>query len=337
MKPTAKRAGLVYDLRDTYLERGWSEEAVGEFDRPDTIEALCGALEDHGYVVERIGGFFELAPRLAAGERWDFIFTIAEGLRGSGREALVPALIEQYGIPYSFSDPLTCCVTLDKATTKRILRDAGIPTARFEEVTTTIQYHQCTLPLPVFVKPAREGTSKGIDRESVVSDIRALETVVEKLLLKHRQPVLVEEYLPGREVTVGIVGTGARARALGVLEVIVKADGGKGGCTFLDKEKCEDLVEYRLVEDSLAEVARELALRAYRSVGCRDAGRVDLRENVAGDLQVMEVNPIPGLHPTHSDLPILCSKVGVTYPQLIGMIVESTLLREVTHESPHSL
>jgi D-alanine-D-alanine ligase len=321
------RIGLVYDLRETYLKRGWSEEEAGEFDSIDTIDALDSTLSGLGYRVDRIGSFFDLAPRLFAGERWDLVFTISEGVCGSGREALVPTLLEQFGIPYTFSDPLTCAVTLDKGTTKRLLRDAGLPTAPFAVLNAAAEAVACDLPYPVFVKPLREGTSKGISEQSLVRDQAMLAPVAAAMIEQYAQPVIVEEYLPGREVTVGILGSGESTRVLGVLEVVPRAGANEYGCTFSDKEQCELLLEYRLVTDSLAEEASELALAAYRVLGCRDAGRVDLRVSADGRLHILEINPISGLNPGHSDLPILASRVGMGYSELIAAIVHESFAR----------
>jgi len=321
------RVGLVYDLRDDYRRLGFSEEAIAEFDSPETIDALAEALAGHGLAVERIGHIRALAARLVAGERWDFVVSIAEGLRGRSREAQVPALLEAYDVPYAFSDPLTMAVTLDKAVAKRLVRDAGLPTAPFAVIETDADAQAVDLPFPVFAKPIAEGTGKGCGQTSRIGDRSRLAKVAARLRRSYGQPVLVEPYLPGREFTVGIVGTGAAAEVIAVLEIELLANAEAGVYSLSNKELCENRVRYVLADDAEACAAAEVALGAYRALGCRDVGRVDVRSDGVGRPQFLEVNPLPGLHPTHSDLPILAALTGVTYQALIGRIVESCLAR----------
>ena len=125
------KIGLTYDLRSDYLAQGFGLEETAEFDRVETIDELAGALERLGHEVVRIGNVRALASALTSGERFDLVFNIAEGLHGFGREAQVPALLDAFGIPYTFSDPLTQALGLDKAVAKQVVRDAGVPTAPF--------------------------------------------------------------------------------------------------------------------------------------------------------------------------------------------------------------
>lgn len=321
------KIGITYDLRQEYLAAGYGEEETAEFDRPDTIEAIQKALEELGFQTARIGNVRSLAARLSGGERWDLVFNIAEGLVGFGREAQVPALLDAYGIPYTFSDPMVLSLALHKGMTKHIIRDLGIPTADFAVVGKESDIETVALPFPLFAKPVAEGTGKGITAASKISGRSELLFVCRDLLARYEQPVLVETFLPGREFTVGIAGTGKEATPLGVLEVVLRNNAEREVYSYLNKEKCEELVEYRLVDDDQAKKARQIALAAWRGLGCRDGGRVDLRADAHGTPNFMEVNPLPGLHPQHSDLPILCTAVGITYRELIGMIVRSALSR----------
>ena len=150
--------GLTFDLRSTYLAEGWDPLDAAEFDDEDTIAALEGTLRSLGHGVVRIGHFRSLAARLAAGERWDLVFNIAESYGGFGREALVPALLEAYGIPCTFSDSLVCAATLHKAAAKRWVRDAGVATADFALVEDLADIAAVTLPFPLFAKPVAEGS-----------------------------------------------------------------------------------------------------------------------------------------------------------------------------------
>ncbi len=325
--------GLTYDLRDEYLAEGYGEEETAEFDRADTVDALAGALERLGHRPERIGNARQLIARLAAGDRWDLVFNIAEGLSGIAREAVVPAVLDLYGIPYTFSDPLVMALSLHKAMAKRVVRDGGLPTAAFAEVRDAGDAETIDLPPPWFVKPVAEGTGKGVTPASLVRRREDLEPACRRLLERYRQPVLVEEWLPGRELTVGVVGTGADARVLGTLEIVLLPGAEADVYSYVNKERCEELVEYRLVsahEDPLVREAEAVALAAWRLLGCRDAGRVDLRADEHGRACFMEVNPLAGLHPEHSDLPILCTRLGVPYLELIRWIVESVSLRQAS-------
>ncbi len=294
------RVGMTYDLRQDYLAAGYGEEETAEFDSPATIQAIEGALAANGVAPERIGNIRALAARLAAGERWDFVFNICEGLSGAGREAQVPALLEAYGIPFSFSDSLVMALCLHKGLTKHVLRDRGVPTAPFAVIETMADLEGLALPFPVFAKPVAEGTGKGVTTASRATGPAALRKVCRSLLTKFHQPVLVEAFLPGREFTVGMVGSGRAAEAIGVLEVVLSDRAEAGVYSYLNKEECESRVVYRLVEDEEARKAAAVALAAWRALGCRDAGRVDLRSNAAGEPQFMEVNPLAGLHPSHS-------------------------------------
>jgi D-alanine-D-alanine ligase len=321
------RVGLVYDLRAEWLARGYGEEETAEFDRGSTVDALESALAELGHRVERVGGLFELAARLVAGARWDLVFNVAEGMHGFGREAQVPALLDAWRLTYTFADPLCAALTLHKGMAKRVLRDLGIPTAPFALLERAEQARDVELEYPLFAKPVAEGTAKGVQPSSRVTSPAELEARCAELLARFRQPVLVETYLPGREVTVGIVGTGERAEALGTLEVVLRAGAEPHAYTYENKERCEELCDFPRVEGPLAKEAEALALAAWTGLGCRDAGRIDLRADAGGRLCVLEANPLPGLHPSHSDLPMLCTAIGMPYTGLIRRIVESARLR----------
>lgn len=319
--------GLTYDLRAEYLAAGYGEQETAEFDRPDTIEAIQGTLRELGYQTDRIGHVRQLVTRLARGDRWDIVFNIAEGLHGVAREAQVPAILEAYDIPCTFSDPLVLALSLHKALTKRVLRDLGVRPTDFALVESLTDVDRVDLPFPLFVKPVAEGTAKGIDGDSKVTSRDELARVCRRLLTTYRQPALVEIYLPGREFTVGITGTGDQAVAIGTLEVVLLPQAQPHSYTYVNKEQCEELCQFPLAPPDWVAPAEELALAAWRGLGCRDAGRVDLRADARGQLHVMELNPLPGLHPVHSDLPILCNAVGLPYRELIRRIMDSACQR----------
>ncbi len=327
MGKVTMRIGLTYDLRDDYLAEGYGEEETAEFDRPDTIEAIESALQALGYQTDRIGHVRALVARLAVGDRWDLVFNFAEGVRGVAREAQVPAVLDAFDIPYVFSDPLVTALTLHKGLTKQVIRDLGIRTPAFFVVEEASQIGDIGLPFPLFAKPVAEGTGKGVDPSSKIVSRPQLESVCRRLLATYHQPVLVERYLPGREFTVGIVGTGEEAEAIAAMEIVLRPAAERDVYSYVNKERCEELVDYVPVDGPIALEAKEISLAAWRGLGCRDAGRVDVRAGADGRLQFLEVNPLAGLHPLHSDLPILCIQVGIPYVELIRRIMDSALRR----------
>jgi D-alanine-D-alanine ligase len=322
------KIGFCYDLRDDYLALGYSEEEAAEFDAPVTGDAIAAALTDLGHVVVRIGNVRALTQRLAAGESWDLVFNIAEGLLGLAREAQVPALLEAWAIPYVFSDPATLCLTLDKGTCKRVIQQAGLPTAPFVVVEEPADLESIHLEFPLFLKPMGEGTSKGIGASARVKGLAQLREVGTDLLARFQQPVLVEQFLPGREFRVGILGSGSSSRVLGVMEVVPNGALADFWYSYEAKENWETRVRYRLVDDDEAMAAAEVALRSWRLLRCRDGGRVDLRSDSLGNPCFIEVNPLARLNPERSDLVILARLAGMGYRTLIAEILASAVQRK---------
>jgi len=320
--------GLTYDLRCEYLAQGYSEEDVAEFDSDQTIEAIDQTIRKLGYQTTRIGSARSLCQRLVAGEKWDLVFNIAEGLSGRCRESEVPSLLELYGIGYTFSDPLVCAMTLDKCLAKRMVLSFGIPTAKFDVIEEPSQISRVALDYPLFAKPVAEGTGKGIDHNSQIASSEQLKKVCEYLLDRYDQPVLVEEFLPGREFTAGLLGNGEDAYVLGIMEIRMADDAEKGIYSYTAKEQCEKLVNYSPCrKGSLYRQIEQLALKSYRVLQCRDAARVDIRCDRNGVPCFLEINPLPGLHPSHSDLPMIATQEQMSYQELIGTIINSALSR----------
>lgn len=328
------RIGLTYDLRSEYLAMGYSPEETAEFDRDDTITSIATALRVLGHEADRIGHLRQLVQRLAAGDTWDLVFNICEGLSGPAREAQVPALLEAWNIPCTFSDSLMLAVCLHKGLTKMLVAQAGLPTARFHLVESPKDISAVSLPYPLFAKPVSEGTGKGVSAASVITSPAQLEDVCRDLLQRFSQPVLVETYLPGREFTVGILGSGDEARILGTLEVRLLDAAEPGAYSYVNKERCEELVQYQLAssaDDPEAAAVENLALSAWRVLKGRDAGRIDIRSDASGIPHFIESNPLAGLHPEHSDLPIIATAVGMEYIELIRAIVDSAATRCERH------
>jgi D-alanine-D-alanine ligase len=310
-------------MRSEYLAQGFSEEETAEFDRDETIDAIEAAVRSEGHDTERIGNHRSLITALGSGRRWDLVFNICEGMYGMGREALVPALLDAWRIPYTFSDAVTLGVSLHKAMTKGVVREACVATPDFAVVEAEADVDAVRLPYPLFAKPLGEGTGKGITPASRIGSREELRAVCGKLLSTFHQPVLVETYLSGREFTTGVVGTGAEAEVVGTMEVIFLENAEAHAYTYVNKEYCDDKTRYELATGSEAERCRDLALKAWRAIGARDAGRVDIRMDAKGVPNFIEVNPLAGLHPQHSDLPIICTMAGVSFQELVRRILLS--------------
>lgn len=319
------RIGLTYDFKEDYLAEGFSEEEAGEFDAAVTIEAIEGAIVANGHKVDRIGSIKALVGALAEGRRWDLVFNVAEGVSGIAREAQVPALLEAYGIPFTFSSADVLILAMDKALAKLVVRQAGIDTADFVVVRSARDLPAVKLPYPLFVKPLAEGTSKGVQETSKVADRQQLTQKCLEVLRTYHQPALVETYLPGREFTVGLLGSGAATQVIGVAEVTFKPGGDPSAYSYRNKMDAYDVLTP--ATDDTAVAAGALALAAWRALGCRDAGRIDIRCDGEGRPAFIEVNPLAGLRPEWSELTVLAEQAGLRYVELIGAIIEQALPR----------
>jgi D-alanine-D-alanine ligase len=319
--------GVTYDLRSEYLALGYSQEATAEFDAEETVAAVCDALAGLGHKIERIGGVRPLAAALVAGKRWDAVFNICEGLKGVSREAQVPALLEAFDVPYVFSDPLTLALALDKGLAKRVVRDAGVPTADFALIEGENDIARVMLPFPLFLKPVAEGSGKGVGCRSKVDNRAELESVARDLLKTYAQAVLVEEFLPGREFTVGITGTGADAKVLGISEIVPGEKYVGHAYGYDNKENWEGRLQVVRAQDEMAQMAGEVALAAWRALRCRDGGRADVRQDAQGQPCFIEVNPLAGIRPGYSDLCFIADFEGLGYQGLIGKFLDAFLAR----------
>ncbi|MEI6050869.1 MAG: D-alanine--D-alanine ligase [Bacteroidota bacterium] len=321
------KIGLTYDLKEDYLKRGYTNEQVAEFDSPDTIDALNDAITSMGFEVIQIGNIFSLVNFLSQGNRCDLVFNICEGMFGIAREAQVPCLLDAYQIPYVFSEPDILNLTLDKGLTKLVLKQEKIQTAEFKVVSNITELQFINIPFPLFVKPVAEGTSKGIDGFSLVKNLTELEKSVKYLIENYNQPVLVESFLPGREFTVGITGSGDDTKAIGTMEILLNESTPHQFYSFSVKKDWEKYATYKIADDPVALKCAEIAVQVWKIIKGKDAGRVDFRLDSNGNPNLIEVNPLAGLNPTYSDLPILARLTGMTYIELITEIIISALKR----------
>ncbi len=321
------KVGFTYDLKNDYLALGFSAVDVAEFDSLETVEGIEGVLQRLGYEVERIGNVKALTEKLLEGKRWDIVFNIAEGVAGIGREAQVPAVLEAYNIPYVFSDPMVLSLTLHKGMAKRIVRDGGVRTPQFHVVYSVKDIKDVAIPFPLFAKPLLEGTGKGIDGKSVINNGVELRSVCTKMLKQFKQPVLVEKFLPGREFTVGIVGSGRNAKVTGVMEVVFLPHSEGEVYGLENKKNYLEFMKYSVPEKKIYDKCAKIALKAWNLLECRDGGRIDLRNNEDGEPEFIEVNPLAGLNPIDSDLPILSRLNGMSYDELMKLIMDAAVIR----------
>jgi D-alanine-D-alanine ligase len=318
------KVGLTYDLRSWYVDRGYSMDETAEFDKQETVDALENSLKQMGYETEPIGNAFLLIEALAAGKRWDIVFNIAEGLYGDGRESVVPAILDQYKIPYVFSGPVIMGLSLNKHLAKLVVATAGVPVSPGCLITELNDLDKCNLKYPLFVKPVSEGTGKGITEKSLVHSSEELMKMVEWILTEFRQPALVEEYLPGREFTVGIVGYREEATAIGGMEVMTTNN---LPYSVEVKENYQNYCKYKPLDADIIDECKSVALNAWRALDAVDAGRVDLKADRNGKICFIEANPLAGLNPIHSDLPILSRMYGIEYQKLMEMIMKAAIKR----------
>jgi D-alanine-D-alanine ligase len=318
------KIGLTYDLRSWYLDRGYSMDETAEFDKQETVDALADSLRIMGHEPELIGNAFQLIEALASGKKWDLVFNIAEGLYGDGRESVVPAILDQYRIPYVFSGPVIMGISLNKHLAKLVVEAAGVPVSPGFLVTDLNDLVNLKLTYPLFVKPVSEGTGKGITDKSLVNSLSELRSMVEWILTEFNQPALVEEYLPGREFTVGVVGHGDQTMAIGGMEVIT-AD--NLPYSVYVKENYHDYCKYLPLSDDIAEECKAVAVKAWKALEAVDGGRIDVKADRSGRICFIEANPLAGLNPVHSDLPILARMYNIEYQKLLEMILAAALKR----------
>lgn len=325
------KIGITFDLKQTGpLDPSLPDDAQEEFDSPHTIEAIAAVLRGMGHQVVLLGDNREFLQKVLASPP-DFIFNFAEGTGVSrSREARVPAVCEMLGIPYTGSDPLTMAVTLDKDCAKKIVHAAGVHVPPSALLGPYDPVHAAEdLMFPVVVKPAWEGSSKGIRNRCLVQDLDDLPGVLDGLRRDHRQPILVEEYIEGDEITVGIHGN-ETPHILGIMRVAPQFPVENFIYSLEVKRDYRNQVKYEcpppLPEAQLTAI-RQASLSAYRALGCRDISRVDFRMR-NGVPYFLEVNPLPGLNPDDSDLVIMAGLAGWSYERLIVTIVNAAFDRQ---------
>lgn len=323
------KIGITYDLKTDWKPSANDPiDAAAELDSFGTLDALKAAFESAGHQVRLIGNAHNLLkalPDLGV----DLVFNIAEGHHGRNRESQIPAILDLYRIPFVGADALTLGVTLDKVVAKKCFIADGVPTARYFKATAHDDLKALnTIGYPLFVKTLHEGTSKGITADSRVEDLTQLKTQVDRVYSLYHQPALVEEFIRGTEYTVGVIGN-ANAKAMPVVQYAIGGKTELGDEFYTYRYVAEKVVEHICpapIDAAMAKKLQDIALKAYKSVDCRDFGRVDFRVDEKGSPYVLEINPLPNLNP--DDVFVLFGKtLGMTYNQIILNILDQAFVR----------
>jgi D-alanine-D-alanine ligase len=325
------RVGLSFDLKTALVGRHGVEDALEEYDSPETVAIISAALASAGHKVVQLGGGTMFLDNIR-NEKVDIVFNIAEG-RGThrSREAQVPSVMEMLDIPYTGSDPQTLAICLDKPVTKKLVVAAGVITPAWTVIKDARELAAARwgeFVFPVIIKPAYEGSSKGIRLTSLALDSRQAEDEAARIMADYRQPVMIEEFIDGEEVTVGVIGN-APARVLGIMRVVPRKQPEHFIYSLEVKRDYLNLVDYEcpaaLARDIL-EKLEESGLKAFRALGCRDFARIDYRISRDGTPYFIEINPLPGLG-TYSDLVIMATMLGWTHEGLIRAVFDAALTR----------
>jgi D-alanine-D-alanine ligase len=312
-------------------------DQYAEWDTWETINAVKDALSIYHDVtlIEADQNAFEKFKSL----RPDIVFNIAEGLKGVSRESQIPAMLEMLDIPFTGSDSLTLGICLDKSRTKEILSYYNIPNSKFYIYENSSQLNGTQFNFPLFVKPVCEGSSKGIFASSITNNLSELQAEVERVTELYNQPALVEEFLPGREFTVALLGNGSETKVLPIIEVRfdkfpenVKPVYSYETKWILDtKENDFDVFDCPAnLDEELKEKIIDVCLRTYMVLRCRDWSRIDLRLDRNGIPNVIEINPLPGIMPDpreNSGFPKAARAAGMSYDEMINQVLLSACKR----------
>ncbi len=326
------KLGLAYDLKkDVPLGQSQPQDALEEYDSLETVEGITTVLGSLGHSVVPLGGGGEFLTNVRQSSV-DFVFNIAEG-RGNyrSREAQVPAILEMLDIPYSGADPQCLAICLDKPLTNKLVATAGVRTPKCQVITCNQQLQETSwddFPFPVFIKPIHEGSSKGIHSGSRVESPADITEATSKLLEWYHQPIMVEEFITGDEVTVGMLGNYPPA-ILGIMRIVPRKNSPYFVYSLEVKREWESLVDYECPAQFGPGILQEItnaSLKAFEVLGCRDFARLDFRVTAEG-AYFLEINPLAGLNPRSSDLCIMAKKVGYTYEALISGILKAALDR----------
>ena len=329
---------------------GMPEDQWADLDSEPTLNALVLAIQAGGHICEFLEGDVTLFNSLGKFNP-DICFNICEGHFGDAREAQVPAILEMLRIPYTGSKVLTLALGLDKPMTKRVLTYHDLPTPPFQVFERIDEDINDDMTFPLFAKPSREGTGMGVSAKSIVRNESELREQVAYILERYKQTALVEHYIEGREVTVGVIGNldrpvarrlpedeeapriQAGLRFLPPLEVNLKPYT-NDDIVYSNRLKVElaDKLEYLCpapLDPALVEDLNWYAAAVFRVTGSLDVGRVDFRLDENNNMKpyILEINHLPGLSPGVSDLVIEAAAAGIGHTELVNMILDTSLER----------
>ena len=329
------KIALTYNLKKK--DETKPADYFSECDSEETVNAIISALKVKGHSVEAIDVEYPKLFSYFRKNTVDMVFNIAEGKHGKFRESEVPAILDYLNIPYTGSGTFSLALALNKALTKKILKAENIPTPAFQVFTKGNEEIDPSLRFPLIVKPNCEGSAKGISKANVVNNKEDLLKRIRETLNAYKQEALVEEFIEGRELTVGILENG-KTRVLPILEIDFSACKNSGEYFYSWRMK-----EYqgnrelglvptfhcpaRLDQETEAAV-KDVALKTHRAVGCLDISRTDIRLDKFNVPYVLEINPLPGLDPKESNFPIMAYSDGMKYEDLIEAIVLSASERK---------
>lgn len=330
----ALRVALLYNLASNAPQPppDAPPDYLYELDHEDNVAAYRSALESRGHLVFPMEGDAELPARLRE-TPVDICFNTCEGFRGDAREAQVPAVLEMLGVKYSGSRVRTLALTLDKPMTKRVLSFYGLPTPAFQEFHSEREELDPRLRFPLFVKPSREGTGMGISGDSIVHSAEELRNQVSLVIEAYRQPALVEEYVQGRDATVGMVGNWPDLHIFPI-SMVDYSNYGEGVAPVYGAECKVDRADDYLCQcpadlpATLADELRRLAVAAMRVTDTHDMARLDFRLNRCENDKpyILEINSLPGVTPI-SDLTLMAEADGWTHADLINGVMDAALRR----------
>ncbi len=328
------KVALTYNLKKE--DNTKPEDYASEFDSEETIGAIACALRSRGHNVEYVEAS---QPNLLAAfkkSRADMVFNIAEGEKGKYRESEIPAILDFLGIPYTGSGTLSLAVALNKALTKKILKADNIPTPAFQLFTTGKEMLDPRLKFPLIIKPNFEGSAKGINRSNVVENEADLYLKARELIDVYKQEALVEEFIEGKELTVGILENGT-CNVLPILEIDFSScrKSGEFFYSWRMKEFQGDDVQGLTptfhcparLDSQTEKLVKDTAIKTHRAVGCYGISRTDIRLSKDNIPYVLEINPLPGLNPKESNFPIMAYAAGMKYDDIIEAILMSAYER----------
>lgn len=324
--------GLSYDLKEAIpLILDSPDDAFEEYDTVETVEIIVSALEAKGHTVVKLGGGIEFVDNVRR-SKVDIVFNIAEG-RGTyrSREAQVPSILEMLDIPYTGSDPQCMSICLDKQLSKKLVAATGISTPQWLVIANEEELSQASwdkFPFPAIIKPSYEGSSKGICLDSIVNNLEQAFRTVRKLLADYRQPVMVEGFITGDEITVGLIGN-SPPKVLGLMRIMPRNKEAHFVYSLEVKRDWKAMVDYEcpaLIEEKILNKLADSSIKVFKALECHDFARLDFRVSHDGEPYFIEINPLPGLG-TYSDLVIMAIKMGWTHETLITAVLDTALER----------